>query len=68
VGKLIEALKASAEPITGNTTPGVSATDTSPGDRGGPACPGGYCHFGGPAIPDSEAYGAGLVNAANAVK
>jgi subtilisin family serine protease len=68
VGKLIEALKASAEPITGNTTPGVSATDTSPGDRGGPDCPGGYCHFGGPAIPDSEAYGAGLVNAANAVK
>ncbi len=68
VGKLIDALKASAEPITGNTTPGVSATDTSPGDRGGAACPGGFCHLGGPAIPDSVAYGAGLVSAANAVK
>jgi subtilisin family serine protease len=66
--KLVAALKKSAHKITGNATPGVSASDTSPGDAGGPACPGGYCHLGGAAISDSDAYGAGLVNAAKAVK
>jgi subtilisin family serine protease len=47
-----------------NTTPGLSATDTSPGDATGVACPTGYCHFGGSAIANSEVYGAGVVNAA----
>jgi hypothetical protein len=31
-------------------------------------CPDGFCHLGGPAIPDREAYGAGLVDAARAVR
>ncbi len=56
-------LKYSAIPITGNETPGLSATDTLPGDLSGLACPDGYCHLGGPAISDREAYGAGLVDA-----
>jgi len=47
-----------------NTTPGLSATDTSGGDRTGGTCPTGYCHFGGPAISNAEVYGAGIVNAA----
>jgi subtilisin family serine protease len=47
----------------GNTTPGLSATDTSAGDRTGLACPTGYCHLGGDAIEDEEAYGAGIVDA-----
>jgi subtilisin family serine protease len=68
VPTLIKRLRNTAEKITGNETPGVSATDTSPADLTGAPCPGGYCHLGGPAIPDSEAYGAGLVNAENAVK
>jgi subtilisin family serine protease len=45
-----------------NTTQPLSAGDTSPGDLTGVACPSGYCHLGGPRIPNSEAYGAGLVN------
>jgi lantibiotic leader peptide-processing serine protease len=68
VGRLVDALKASAVPVSGNTTTAVSATDTSAGDRGGDPCPGGYCHLGGAAISDADAYGAGLVSAANAVK
>jgi hypothetical protein len=59
---LVQFLKSHAAPITGNTTPPASATDTSPMDRTGDACPGGYCHLGGPAISDAEAYGAGLVD------
>lgn len=52
-----------------NTTPPLSKTDTSAGDRtpsAGP-CSGGYCHLGGKAIKAKEAFGAGLVNAAAAV-
>jgi subtilisin family serine protease len=64
---LVRALKGSARSIHGNTTPGLSATDTTAGDRTGLACPTGYCHLGGPAIPDWEAYGAGLVDAGSAV-
>jgi subtilisin family serine protease len=59
---LVALLKANAVPGS-NTTPGLSATDTSPGDRTGVACPTGYCHFGGSAIANSEVYGAGVVNA-----
>jgi lantibiotic leader peptide-processing serine protease len=47
-----------------NTTQVLSATDTSPADLTGAACPTGYCHLGGARIPDSDAYGAGLVNVA----
>lgn len=46
-----------------NETPPLSATDISPTDRTGYPCTHGYCHLGGKAIPDNEAYGAGLVNA-----
>ena len=54
--------------VKGNTTPGLSATDLSAGDSGGATCTTGYCHLGGPAISDKDAYGAGIVNAATAVK
>jgi hypothetical protein len=50
-----------------NTTPPLSATDTTNTDRDGVACPDAYCHLGGKAIKSKEAYGAGLVNAAAAV-
>jgi subtilisin family serine protease len=60
---LVEALKDGAREIEGNTTPGLSATDTSPGDRTGLPCSTGYCHLGGRPIQDREAYGAGLVDA-----
>jgi subtilisin family serine protease len=46
-----------------NFTPGLSATDHSRGDRIHFGCFTGYCHLGGPAISDLEAYGAGLVSA-----
>lgn len=46
-----------------NYTPELSATDTSPADQTGAACPSGYCHLGGPTISWSDAFGAGLVNA-----
>ncbi len=63
---VVEVLVANAASAT-NTTPALSATDTSPGDRTGVACPSGYCHLGGRAIADAEAYGAGVVDAARAV-
>jgi subtilisin family serine protease len=65
--ELIRILKSTAQRVTGNTTPPVSATDTSPGDQSGDPCPEGYCHLGGAPIPDDEAYGAGLPNAGRAV-
>jgi len=64
---LIHLLKESARDIEGNRTPGLSATDLSNGDRTGLACPTGYCHLGGRAISDHDAYGAGLVDAFAAV-
>ncbi len=51
-----------------NTTQPLSATDTSPADRTGVPCPTGYCHLGGRAVSDREAYGAGIVDAAAAVR
>ena len=48
-----------------NYTRALSATDTSPGDLTGLPCGIGYCHLEGPRIPDSDAYGAGLVNVAH---
>lgn len=65
---LVRQLKATAQKLSGNTTPPLSATDTSPGDLTGVPCSTGYCHLGGSPIPDAEAYGAGLVDAYGAVK
>ena len=67
VDALVGTLKASARVVRGNTTPPVSATDTSPGDQSGIACDTGYCHLGGDPISDSDAYGAGVVDAGAAV-
>ena len=46
-----------------NYTPPMSATDKSAGDLTGLPCDSGYCHLGGKAISDDEAYGAGVVDA-----
>ncbi len=61
-GLLVTLLKQGAQKLNGNTTPGLSATDTSASDLTGATCPSGYCHLGGKAIPSSEAYGAGLID------
>lgn len=61
-GMLFDLLKAGARPTKGNTTPPVSGTDTSNMDRTNDPCPGAYCHLGGSAISDSDAYGNGLIN------
>lgn len=66
--RLVEIVKETAQPISGNETPPLDPSDTSPGDIGGPSCPTGYCHLGGDPIPDEDAYGAGLVDAAAAVE
>jgi subtilisin family serine protease len=67
VNSLVDVLLSSAEDPGRNTTPGLSRTDTSVSDLTGKACPTGYCHLGGGAISNSDAYGAGLVDAAAAV-
>jgi lantibiotic leader peptide-processing serine protease len=64
---LIQRLRHSVRSVSGNTTPVLSATDLSPGDQSGVACGTGFCHLGGPAVSDHEAYGAGIVDAAEAV-
>jgi subtilisin family serine protease len=63
---LIARLKSLANGSPHNLTQVLSATDTSPGELSEPgvSCPTGYCHLGGPAVSDSDAYGAGLVNVA----
>ncbi len=66
--QLIDHLKATAQNISGNTTPPLSASDTSGGDLSGGTCPSGYCHLGGAPISDTEAFGAGLVDAEAAVQ
>jgi subtilisin family serine protease len=63
-GALIARLKRLANDGPNNATRAISATDTSPGDLTGIPCNLGYCHLEGARIPDSEAYGAGLVNVA----
>jgi subtilisin family serine protease len=65
---LVRILKESAQDIHGNVTPGLSATDTSVSDATSVACSTGYCYLGGHAISDDDAYGAGLVDAFDAVK
>ena len=64
-GALIARLKKLANDDPTTYTRALSATDTSPGDLTGLPCDIGYCHLEGPRIPDSEAYGAGLVNVAH---
>ncbi len=63
-GALVARLSSGATSPGHNLTPVLSSTDTSPGDLSGAACPTGFCHLGGKAVPDSEAYGAGLVSVA----
>jgi subtilisin family serine protease len=65
---LVEQLTSTARKVTGNATAPLSGTDLSGGDATGGACTTGYCHLGGPAIADREAYGAGIVDAAAAVR
>jgi hypothetical protein len=65
VDRLIKLLKDKAVNPGHNFTQVVSATDTSPGDLNGVACPTGFCHLGGAAVSDLDAYGAGLVNVSN---
>ncbi|MGE5273772.1 MAG: S8 family serine peptidase [Verrucomicrobiota bacterium] len=67
--KLVKVLKATVTPTKTlkNTTPPLSSTDTSDTDLTGLSCPDGFCHLGGKAIKPSEAFGSGIVNAANAV-
>jgi subtilisin family serine protease len=64
---ILGVLKGTARSADNFTQP-LSATDTSAGDRTGVACPTGYCHLGGRAISDRDAYGAGILNAAAAVR
>ena len=66
--RLERTLKRSVREIRGNETRAISATDKSPGDLSGLGCTTGYCHLGGETIRDSEAYGAGLVDARDAVR
>jgi subtilisin family serine protease len=62
VDALIAALKAGTISAHNETEP-IDAGDTSNGDLTGIPCDSGYCHLGGSAIPDAEAYGAGIVQA-----
>jgi lantibiotic leader peptide-processing serine protease len=62
-------LKATANRHVRNYTQPLSATDTSEAEIDGyGACPSGYCHLGGRAIRSREAYGAGVVDTARAVR
>jgi len=60
--QLIAFIKGHATSLSGNATAPVSLADRTAGDTSGPACTNGYCHLGGSAVPDLEAYGAGLVD------
>jgi subtilisin family serine protease len=60
-------LKASAARDATNRTQPLSATDVSGGDLTGGACATGYCHLGGAAIDDREAYGFGVINVGRAI-
>ncbi|MDQ1295697.1 MAG: hypothetical protein QG608_3582 [Actinomycetota bacterium] len=63
---LAAALRASARDVTNRTQP-LSARDTSPADLWSTECSAGYCHLGGRAVPDREAYGAGVLDVRAAV-
>lgn len=64
---ILAELKDSARQAQNFTQP-VSATDTSASDLTKVACPTGYCHLGGKAISNREAYGAGIVDALAGVR
>jgi lantibiotic leader peptide-processing serine protease len=63
-GRLVARLKATARSVR-NHTPPLSASDTSPADLTGVACPTGFCHLGGPPISNRNAFGAGLAYVAD---
>jgi subtilisin family serine protease len=65
---ILEVLKDSARDGAVNLTQPLSATDTSPSDLTGVACPTGYCHLGGEPISNREAYGEGIVDALRGVR
>jgi subtilisin family serine protease len=65
--QLLAHVAAAARKDLRNKTPGLSPTDTSPGDRTGIDCPTGSCHLGGPAISNDKAYGDGMVDAYQAI-
>ncbi len=65
--QLLAHVSAAARKDLKNKTPGLSATDTSPGDSSGVDCPTGYCHLGGSAISNDWAYGDGMVDAYEAI-
>jgi len=65
--RLERMLEDSAREPPDNKTQVLSATDTSKSDLTRVACPTGYCHLGGGAVSDSDAYGAGIVDARRAV-
>ena len=61
---LVARLKATANTNVNNFTQGLSATDTSAGDLDPTVpCPSGFCHLGGGRVSNSDAYGAGIVDA-----
>jgi subtilisin family serine protease len=66
---LVSHLRATARAGIGNATPPLSPTDSS-ADASGAPCPAGYCHldWSAPPISDAAAYGAGLLDAAAAVR
>jgi subtilisin family serine protease len=66
--QLVSRLKRGAREVHGNKMQPLSASDKSPGDRTGLDCTTGFCHLGGKAIEDEEAYGAGLVDARAALQ
>lgn len=65
---LIAVLKRGALQVMGNKTPPLLRFDTSRSDLTKVPCPTGYCHLGGGAIGDADAYGAGLVDVFDSIK
>ncbi|HEX8581215.1 MAG TPA: S8 family serine peptidase [Acidimicrobiales bacterium] len=61
VGRLVQLVQGRAIDAGPNFTEVLDPDDMSAADLTGVHCPTGYCHLGGEAVPDSEAYGAGLV-------
>lgn len=60
-GRLVDRIEAMAIDPGPNFTEVIDPNDTSAADLTRVHCPTGYCHLGGDSIPNSEAYGAGLV-------
>jgi len=60
--QLISFIKTHTSLSPANATAPLSASDTTAGDSSGVPCTNGYCHLGGAAISNAEAYGAGLLD------